>query len=78
MQLFKQRPKPPKVPITGYFTVGDKKAQFWTNGARIYELYFPEIVHASSIGIYLKGFEPAGADKTGREITKYQEWWIVY
>ena len=82
MKLYKQLPNPPKSPIIGQFTVHNKVADFWTpdatKGSLVAELRFPEIVHASSEGIFLNGYEPAGVDKTGREITKYQEWWMLY
>ena len=82
MKLYKQHPKPPKQPIIGQFAVHNKVADFWTpdatNGSRVAELRFPEIVHASSEGIFLRGWEPTGADKTGRETTQYQEWWMLY
>jgi hypothetical protein len=41
------------------------------------ELRHAEIVSASSHGIMLKGYEPAGVDRHGREVMKYQEWWIT-
>ena len=47
------------------------------DGRIMAELRKAEIQSASSHGICLKGYEPAGADRHGRKILKYQEWWIT-
>ena len=83
MKLYKQLPKPAKKPIEGQITAHHKNMDFWTpnaggDGKIAASLSHPEIVYATSHGIYLKGYEPSGVDKTGREVVKYQEWWIAY
>ena len=79
--LFKQLPKASK-PIAGTLTCNEKRMIWWddpaaTTGKVLAEIINPEVVFASTHGIYFKGFEPCGTDKTGRQIAKYQEWWIT-
>jgi len=80
--LYKQYPKPSKKPIYGTVSCDQKRMFLWENLESknthiLAELRVPEIVHASTKGVLFRGFEPYGFDKTGREITKYQEWWIT-
>lgn len=80
-RLQKQLPKPSK-PIVGAMTCHDKRALWWddpstSNGKILAEIRNPEIVSSSTHGIHFRGFEPSGTDKTGREVLKYQEWWIT-
>jgi hypothetical protein len=80
-KLQKQLPKPSK-PINGTMTCYEKRLLWWddpttTMGRILAEIRTPEIISASTHGIYFRGFEPSGVDKSGREILKYQEWWIT-
>jgi len=80
-RLQKQLPKPSK-PINGTMTCHDKRLLWWddpttTMGRILAEIRNPEIMSASTHGIQFRGFEPSGIDKSGREVLKYQEWWIT-
>jgi hypothetical protein len=80
-RLRKQLPKPSK-PIDGTMTCHDKRLLWWddpttTMGRILAEIRNPEIMSASTHGIQFRGFEPSGIDKSGREVLKYQEWWIT-
>jgi hypothetical protein len=80
-QLQKQLPKPSK-PILGAMTCHDKQLFWWDDptapiGRILTQMRNPEIVSANSHGIHIKGYEPSGIDKSGREVLKYQEWWIT-
>lgn len=80
-QLQKQLPKPSK-PIEGIATCHEKRLLWWddptaTTGKILAEIRNPEIMSASTHGIHFRGFEPSGFDNSGREILKYQEWWIT-
>ena len=80
-RLQKQLPKPSK-PINGTMT-SDKKRMIWwddpttASGRILAEIRNPEIMSASTHGIQFSGFEPSGIDRSGREVLKYQEWWIT-
>jgi hypothetical protein len=63
-------------------TCDDKRLMWWddptrTSGKILSELRNPEIVSASTHGIMFRGYEPSGTDNAGREVLKYQEWWIT-
>jgi len=80
-RLQKQLPKPSK-PIGGTMTYHEKRLLWWddpttTMGRILAEIRNPEIMSASTHGIQFRGFEPSGIDKSGREVLKYQEWWIT-
>ncbi len=80
-RLQKQLPKPLK-PIRGVMTCNGKQMYWWddpttASGNVLAEIRNPQIVSASTRGIMFSGFEPSGIDKAGREILKYQEWWIT-
>lgn len=79
-KLYTQQPKPSKTPIAGVLSYSDGKLQ-WRSGYGpgskvLAALLHPEITHASSESIEFKGYEPTGYD-AGREVVKYQEWWIT-
>ena len=79
--LRKQKPKSGD-PIIGMMTADGNNLQWWDDSTKqdgriMAELRKAEIQSASSHGICLKGYEPAGADRHGRKILKYQEWWIT-
>jgi hypothetical protein len=79
--LRKQKPKPGAA-IIGMMTADSNNLQWWDDstqrhGRIMAELRKAEIQSASSHGISIKGYEPAGVDRHGREILKYQEWWLT-
>ena len=81
--LYKQKPKVSKNPISGYLSVGDlppngKIALLSEREAILDELVRPEIVFINPHGIKLRGFERAGVDRQHNEKFIYQEWWCVY
>ena len=83
-KLFKQQPIPskPVVGIAGMLTADGNDLKWWNdctsvNGKVLAELRKAEIQAASSHGILFRGYEPAATDKHGREVLKYQEWWIT-
>jgi len=68
--------------LSGVLTFEHKRMLWWDDptkedGKILAELCNPEIKTISTFGIHICGFEPAGIDKAGREILKYQEWWIT-
>lgn len=78
-----QKPKPKKIAEGALDISKDAHfsliAVFFDDDERaVAELREPRIVHASSMGIKLVGFEPDGCDKKGRLKFKYQEWWLVH
>ena len=80
-RLQKQLPKPSK-PINGAMTSDNKRLIWWDDPTTVLakilaEIRNPEIMSASTYGIQFRGFEPSGIDKSGREVLKYQEWWIT-
>jgi hypothetical protein len=80
-RLQKTLPKQSK-PIDGAMTSNEKRMLWWddpskVDGRILAEIRNPEIMSASKYGIQFRGFEPSGIDKSGREILKYQEWWIT-
>ena len=72
----------PKILGVGMLTADNKEAVFFSgadeNATVFGILKHPEIIFINPHGILLKGFEPCGADKTGREQYKYQEWYCSY
>lgn len=77
--LHKQKPTPRKIGVAGY-PAGDKDniAFFDSHHNLITELTKPELLHISSEGMMLRGFELNGFDKSGRHKYLYQEWWLRY
>lgn len=76
----RQKAKDEKVTVLGELTVIDKLAIMFEpdGGSEICRILHPEIVHASSSGIFLKGMEVSGFDRKGRLRYNYQEWWLKY
>ena len=79
--LRKQLPKKEKNGTTGILSidtstlVNKRTAYFLDEQERcVATLNNPEVVWINPHGIYLKGYEPDGVDKTGRQKYKYQEW----
>lgn len=80
--LTKQLPKvkKPKI-VTGYFHLSEDHhiVNFYTlKDEFVAELRDPKVKFSNGVGIFLYGNEPSGFDKTGRSISKYQEWWIDF
>jgi len=81
--LYIQKPKPSKTPLTGAATCDHDEMIFWddpTNqrGHVLAVIRHPELVFINSHGVMVKGYEPDGEDKTGRSKFKYQEWFIAF
>ena len=79
--VYKQKPRTRVTPIIGYLSVmPDGNAMIFNNDNHqmLDEMQKVELIHASSKGIMLKGFEPAGTDKQGNIKFNYQEWWCKY
>ena len=83
-KLYKQKPIPtkPGSGIVGMLTADGNELIWWSDctaarGKVLAKLKKAEIVSASSYGIEFRGYEPAAPDKHGREVLKYQEWWIT-
>ena len=79
--LNKAFPKTNKL-VPGQATFSHNRMIWWddlsiVSATILAELRNPEIVFASSRLVQWRGFEPAGVDKSGREILKYQEWFIT-
>lgn len=73
----------PKCTGVGVLTVQDKVALFFSDDAGLNSkllgtLEHPEIIFMNSVGILIKGFEPCGSDKSGRQKFNYQEWYCTY
>jgi len=81
--LHKQKPKPNKEGIKGSLCVHDLPpdglvAYFLKSEEIICTLKKPDIIFINAHGIMLKGYEPAGCDKQGRQKFAYQEWFCVF
>lgn len=73
----------PKIRGVGLLTWNDKEVIFFEgHGDReskiLGELKNPEIKFINSRGIMLKGFEPSGFTKDGRQKFNYQEWYLSF
>lgn len=73
----------PKIKGVGVLTIANKEAIFFEGEANemsavLGVLKNPELVSMTSRGIMIKGFEPVGADKQGREKYNYQEWYCSF
>lgn len=73
----------PKIKGIGILTIHNKEAMFFENKAGQYDkllgrLKEPEVVSINSFGIFLKGYELVGFDKTGKEKYKYKEWYCSF
>ncbi len=81
-KLHKQHPNLKSKPIVGMLTADGSELKWRddctvSSGKVLAELKKAELVSASSYGIEFRGYEPAAPDKHGREVLKYQEWWIT-
>lgn len=80
--LHKQLPKVDKKGIEGALAVhsleGKETTAFFYQDERfVAELKKPDIIYINQHGILLKGYEPAGCDRQGRQKFVYQEWFCV-
>jgi len=81
--LHKQKPKPNRKGIRGSLAVHNLPpdglvAYFIQDETIIAKLHKPDIVFINLPGIMLKGYEPAGADRQGRQKFTYQEWFCSF
>ena len=81
--LHKQKPKPDKKGIEGSLAVHslegkETTALFFQNERVMAELKKPDIIFINPHGISLKGYEPAGCDRKGRQKFVYQEWFCAF
>lgn len=82
MGLMQKRLSRPSVPQCGVMTCQGGVMRWWDDptsaaGKILAVLRNPEMISASTKGIHFRGFEPSGVDRGGREVLKYQEWWIT-
>lgn len=81
--LHKQKPKPDKKGIEGNLAVHDLPpeglaAYFFQDEKILAQLNKPDIVFINPPGIMLRGYEPAGVDRQGRQKFTYQEWFLRF
>ena len=69
-----QKPTPQKVGKIGFVNGNDGELHFFINDELVYSLIKPDIIFISQDGMLIRGYEPAGFDKSGLQIFKYQEW----
>lgn len=65
--------------IDGYAEGDQRSIHFFQANAELAcTLFDPHVEHISKIGIRILGKEKTGIDNTGRDIYKYQLWWITW
>ena len=74
--LHKQKPIPQKAGVAGYINGEDGELHFFINDKLVHSLHKPDIVFISKDSMLVRGYEPAGFNKSGWRILKYQEWML--
>lgn len=82
-KFHKQIPKADKKGIEGTLAVhsleGKETTALFFQDERVFaELKKPDIKFINQHGILLKGYEPTGCDRQGRQKFVYQEWFCVF
>ena len=81
--LYKQKPKPDKKGIKGLLAVHDLPpdgliAYLFQDERLLAKLRKPDIIFINAHGVSMKGYEPAGCDRQGRQKFVYQEWFCAF
>ena len=77
--LYKQKPAPRKVGVTGYVASDPKTARFFgADDTLIATLEAPTLKFISVDGMMLHGFEPNGYTVRGIQKLFYQEWLLRF
>ena len=76
--LYKQKPKPTKLVWHGYASGDNKAIHFFDMDDKlICTLEKPDIIFINTDGLMIKGYEPNGVDRAGRQKYLYQEWYLI-
>ena len=69
-----QKPIHQKGGKIGYVFGDSDELHFFINDELVYSLLKPDIIFIGKDSMLIRGYEPAGFDKSGLRILNYQEW----